>query len=83
MGVCLSLKLSDSPESPKLADYRPSIVESLPIFRHTLLSDLQGVNVAIPSAVCSGPVRLYDPLPAEDIIEDSRSLQILSKCLML
>lgn len=52
-------------------DYRPSVMETLPVFRHAIASDLDNVTVALPSSVATGPSHPYDPLPPEFALEGS------------
>lgn len=76
IGVALSSKLAD-PEVCKYKDYRPELFEILPILRHTQVSDLN-VQVALPSSLGTGPNRMYDPLPPEDLFDQQPS----SRCLI-
>lgn len=54
-------------------DYRPGMMEALPIFRHAFISDLPGVQVSLPVTISSGPVHPYDPLPPENVVDEEEA----------
>lgn len=65
--VALSRQIAQ-PSEP--ADYRPTAQEALPIFRHSVISDLANVQVSPPYYIHSGAIHMYDPLPPEDLLLD-------------
>ena len=65
IGIALSNRL-DAPEEYQMEERWPDGFEALPILRHTIVSDLN-VQVSLPESISAGPVRLYDPLPPEDV----------------
>lgn len=63
-----------------MQDFRPTLFEAAPIFRHSLISDLNSVQVALPVTIASGSIRPYDPLPPEEIFEEDKRQYPLGKC---
>lgn len=76
---------TSNPSSPALTmiDYRPGVMEALPVFRHAFISDLTGVQVSLPVTISSGPVHPYDPLPPEDVVDEEEAFSTgPSRCIL-
>ena len=78
MGFALSLQSENANSS--MQDLRPTVIESLGVFRHAIMSDLNNVQVSLPVLISSGPVHLYDPLPPEQVIMDEDFSRSTPRC---
>ena len=65
------IKLENN-NSESSIDFRSvALINQVPIYRHSLLSDLSSLNVAIPTNVSStSSLNAYDPLPSECFDDD-------------
>lgn len=79
LGIAISCRLSSSQEASLDAiDYRPSVLEAASVWRHAMVSDLTGVQVALPTRIAPTVGHLYDPLPPEMLGDASETLS--SRC---
>lgn len=70
---CISICLSGPNEldSKTRINWNPSLIDSLPFLRHTVISDLDRVQVAMPSSIRSilgDSMHIYDPIPPDMFI---------------